>query len=73
MRYAAFGGRESGDDTRNVFRLEMCGANVAEPVVAQIEAAEVPVICLPLTRPVFPLSVLTSLAGLELADQPQEG
>ena len=56
-----------------MFSLEMFGANVAEPVVARIEAAEVPVICLPLTRPSFPLSVLASLKGLELAEEPQEG
>ena len=71
LRYAAFGGKESDDGRRHVFSLVMQGANVAEPKVVEVKAAEVPVICAPLVQPIvytIPVQVLSSLGNLELAD-----
>lgn len=69
VRYAAFGGGQSGEGEREVFQLQVSGANLSDPSTHRIAAVEVPVICAPLSRPSVSAETLQQFKGLELADQ----
>ena len=72
VSYAAFGGAGSRGQQRDVFTVDMIGANLASPSVFSVKAIRVPVICSPLQRPVLSASALESFSHLELADPPSD-
>ena len=72
VSYVAFGGSGSSAEHRDVYRVDMFGSNVTSPSVLSVRAIRVPVICMPLQRPVMPAAVLQSFSHLELADPPSD-
>ena len=56
-----------------IYRVQMSGAYVTQPIMVEVEAAEVPVICTPLERPSILSGLMASFGDLELADPPQDG
>ena len=67
--YSAFGGSSSPDELRNMYSVTLLDRN-GNPIT--IKAAEIPIICQPLIKPLIPAQHLAEFAHLSLADDYQQ-